>query len=231
MQTENNQHTKVGMVLFPNLTQLDLTGPYEVFSRMPRTQIYLLAPSLAPIVSEKGLVLLPDTSFEACPSLDIIFVPGGPGINALLTDSVYINFLQNQAQKVKYITSVCTGSLVLAAAGLLEGYRATTHWLSLDLLAAFGIHTSEERVVIDRNRITGGGVTAGIDIALTIASRLFDENVAKSIQLAIEYNPAPPFQCGHPATADPEIVKQVQEKSAPLQEARKKLVRKMLKKE
>lgn len=231
MQTENNPHTRVGMLLFPNLTQLDLTGPYEVFSRMPRTQIHLLAPSPDPVVSEKGLTLLPDTSFEACPSLDIIFVPGGPGINALLTDPVYINFLQNQAQKAKYITSVCTGSLVLAAAGLLEGYRATTHWLSMDLLAAFGVHTSEERVVIDRNRITGGGVTAGIDIALTIASRLFDENVAKSIQLAIEYNPAPPFHCGHPSTTDPEIVKRVQEKSAPLQEERKKLIRKILKKE
>jgi cyclohexyl-isocyanide hydratase len=231
MHYEKNQHIKVGMFLFPNLTQLDLTGPYEVFSRMPHTQIYLLAPALEPVVSEKGLTLLPDISFEECPSLDIIFVPGGPGINSIMIDPLYINFLKSQAKKVKYITSVCTGALVLAAAGLLDGYRATTHWLSIDLLAEFGIETSEERVVIDRNRITGGGVTAGIDIALTIASRLFDENVAKSIQLAIEYNPAPPFHCGHPTTADPEIVKLVQEKTAQMQEARKKLIRKMLKKE
>lgn len=230
MQTEINHRIQVGMLLFPKLTQLDLTGPYEVFSRMPDTQIFLLSPSLAPIASEKGLTILPDTSFENCPSLDVLFVPGGPGINSLLNDSVYINFLQNQAQKVKFVTSVCTGSLVLAASGLLDGYKATTHWLSLDLLAEFDVKVIEERVVIDRNRITGGGVTAGIDIALTITNLLFGENVAKSIQLSIEYNPAPPFHCGHPSTADAEIVRQVRENTASAQKARKILIRKILKK-
>ena len=191
----------IGMVVFPNLTQLDLTGPYEVFGRLLTTKVLLIAESLQPIKSDNGLLLTPDTSFDSSPQVDILFVPGGRGIFEAMQNQKLISFLQLQAVNAKYITSVCTGSLVLAAAGLLNGYKATTHWLSLHLLKLFDIEVIEERVVIDRNRITGGGVTAGIDFGLFVVAKLFGEGAAKETQLMLEYNPAPPFNAGSPKTA------------------------------
>ena len=143
----------IGMVIFPNLTQLDLTGPYEVFGRLPATKVLLIAESLEPLKSDNGLLLTPDETFDTAPQIDILFVPGGRGIFEAMQSEKLINFLQQQAVNAKYITSVCTGSLVLAAAGLLTGYKATTHWLSLHLLKMFNVEVIEERVVIDRNRI------------------------------------------------------------------------------
>jgi cyclohexyl-isocyanide hydratase len=137
-----------------------------------------------------------------------------------MEDPLVLKFLRNQADQAKYVTSVCTGALVLGAAGLLQGYRATTHWLSVDLLPIFGAIVTQDRVVFDRNRITGGGVTAGIDFALTIAAEVFNEDVAKTIQLSIEYDPAPPFAGGHPDTSDVRIVESVRTKLAPLQASR-----------
>src|SRR6266545_134039 len=137
----------VGLVLFPDLTQLDLTGPYEVFVRMPATKVHLVAASREPVRSEKGLTIIPDTTFDHVGPLDIICVPGGIGVNRMMEDDALLRFLQVQAQHARYVTSVCTGALLLGAAGLLRSYRATTHWLSLDLLPLFGAEAVDERVV------------------------------------------------------------------------------------
>jgi cyclohexyl-isocyanide hydratase len=216
------------MVLFPNLTQLDFTGPYEVFAKLPNTRLYLLAETLEPVRSERGLTFLPDTTFAQSPPLDVLFVPGGPGINPKMEDTIFLRFLKTQGEQARYVTSVCTGSLVLAAAGLLQGYRATTHWLSLDLLEMLGVEPVAERVVIDRNRITGGGVTSGIDLGLAIAAELFGEAIAQAIQLGIEYNPQPPFQSGSPKTAPADITAKVTADSQTLQETRRQIVQRVV---
>ncbi|MEH1770698.1 MAG: DJ-1/PfpI family protein [Nostoc sp.] len=218
----------IGIVLFPNLTQLDFTGPYEVFAKLPKVQLYLLAETLEPIRSDRGLTFLPDTTFAQTPALDVLFVPGGPGINAKMEDEKFLNFLKTQGKQARYVTAVCTGSLLLAAAGLLQGYRATTHWRSLDLLEMLGVETVTERVVIDRNRITGGGVTAGIDFGLAIAAELFGEAIAQGIQLGIEYNPQPPFNSGSPQTAPAAVLAQVTAASHNLQEIRRQIVQRVV---
>ena len=197
------------MVLFPNLTQLDLTGPYEIFARLPGTNVYLVAAGLTPVRSERGMTISPDATFESVPALDIICVPGGPGVDAMMEDEVLLRFLRARAPRARYVTSVCTGALVLGAAGLLQGYRATTHWLSQDLLVLFGAGPAGERVVIDRNRITGGGVTAGIDFGLTVAGEVLGPAVAQEVQLMLEYCPAPPFSAGSPAAAPTGVVQAV----------------------
>jgi cyclohexyl-isocyanide hydratase len=197
----------VGIVLFEGVTQLDLTGPYEVLARMPNTRVSLLASSMTPVRSEWGLTFTPDLAFASSPQLDVICVPGGWGVNALLTDDTVLDFLRVQGERARYVTSVCSGALLLGAAGLLRGYRATTHWMSLDLLQLFGATPIAERVVRDRNRITGAGVTAGIDFSLVLAAELFGVSVAQGIQLAIEYQPSPPFDSGSPRTA-PEHVRE-----------------------
>ena len=199
----------VGMVLFPGLTQLDLAGPYEVLARLPDTTVYLVAGTLAPVRTERGLTITPDATFDGVPPLDLICVPGGPGVDPLMEDARLLGVLRARAPRARYVTSVCTGALLLGAAGLLQGYRATTHWLSLDLLPLFGAVPVKERVVIDRNRLTGGGVTAGIDLGLAVAAELCGRAVAEEIQLTIEYDPAPPFQSGSPRTAPPEVLERV----------------------
>ena len=195
----------IGMVLFPGLTQLDLTGAYEVLARMPDTRVHLVAPTLHPVRSEWGLTISPDATFADAPTLDILCVPGGWGVNEYLDDEELLGFLRARGERARYITSVCSGALLLGAAGLLRGYRATTHWLSLDLLPLLGAEAVRQRVVRDRNRITGGGVTAGIDFGLALAAELFGPATAQRIQLAIEYAPAPPFDSGSPDTAPDEI--------------------------
>ena len=195
----------VGMLLFENATQLDLTGAYEVFARMPGARISLLSRTREPVRTEWGLTITPDLALAAAPPFDVICVPGGWGVNALLTDHALLDFLSMQGESARYVTSVCTGALLLGAAGLLRGYRATTHWMSLDLLHLFGATPVAERVVRDRNRITGAGVTAGIDFALVLAAELFGDAEAERIQLAIEYDPHPPFDSGSPRTAAAEV--------------------------
>ena len=193
------------MVLFPGLTQLDLTGPYEIFARMPNTTVSLLAATGHPVRSEWGMTITPDQTFAGCGQQDILCVPGGWGVNAQLEDAEMLAFLRGQASGLLYLTSVCSGALLLGAAGLLLGYRATTHWMSLDLLHLLGAEPVEQRVVTDRNRITGGGVTAGIDLALVLAAELFGAQASQEIQLATEYQPSPPFQSGLPTTATPAV--------------------------
>jgi cyclohexyl-isocyanide hydratase len=201
---------KIGFIIFKNVTQLDFTAPFEVFARMPNSEVLLISKDKNPVKSDKGLSVLPTHTFENCPQLDLICVPGGGGISEVIEDEKTLNFLKIQVQNAKYLTSVCTGSIVLAVAGLLDGYKATTHWLSIDLLRKFAnIDVVEERVVKDRNRFTGGGVTAGIDFALTIAAEIYGENIAKEIQLIIEYNPQPPFKSGSPKLVDLEILEKV----------------------
>jgi len=196
----------IGLLLFPRVQQLDLTGPYEVLASLPGTTMHLVAATLAPVASATGLVLAPTVSFADCPPLDVICVPGGVGVNALLTDAATLDFVRRQAEGARYVTSVCTGALVLGAAGLLRGRRATTHWASHDLLAAFGAIPVHARVVQDGNLLTGGGVTAGIDFGLTLVAELAGRAAAEAIQLALEYAPAPPFAAGAPETAPVAVV-------------------------
>ncbi|HEY9804767.1 MAG TPA: DJ-1/PfpI family protein [Leptolyngbyaceae cyanobacterium] len=223
-----NRPISIGIVLFSGVTQLDFTGPYEVFTRFPNINLYLLSNSLEPIRSDRGLTFLPDTTFAQAPNLDVLFVPGGPGINAKLEDKDFLKFLKTQGEQARYVTSVCTGALLLAAAGLLEGYRATTHWLFLDLLAMFGVEVVKQRIVIDGNRITGGGVTAGIDFGLAIAAELYGETLAQEIQLQIEYNPQPPFNSGSPDTAPVDVLKLVQAASRDMQEIRREIIERVI---
>ncbi|MBC8076189.1 MAG: DJ-1/PfpI family protein [Chloroflexales bacterium] len=199
----------IGMVLFPDLTQLDLTGPYEVFARVPQTTVTLVAETMQPVRSERGLTILPDTTFAAAPLFDLLFVPGGIGVNAMMEHTPLLHFLRVQAENARYVTAVCTGALLLGAAGLLRGYRAATHWRSMDLLPLLDAEPVEQRVVVDRNRITGGGITAGIDFGLVVAAEVCGPAVAQRIQLVMEYNPQPPFTGGSPATADPAVLEAV----------------------
>ena len=204
----------IGLLLFPNLTQLDLTGPLQVFARLPGATVHLLWKRIEPVPSDTPLALLPTMTFADCPPLDVICVPGGGGVDDLVGDEETLAFIRRQAEGARYVTSVCTGALVLGAAGLLDGYKATTHWSAMDELAKFGAIPTKTRVCIDRNRITGGGVTAGIDFGLTLVSILADRPSAESIQLFIEYNPAPPFNAGSPDTAPAEVLATVRSRMA-----------------
>ena len=197
---------QIGILVFPNVTQLDFTGPLQVFSSLPGTQVHLVWKRLAPVASDTVLTIMPTVGFAECPQLDVICVPGGAGTDDMVTDAEVLQFLRTQAREAKYITSVCTGSLVLGAAGLLRGYKATTHWTAMEYLKPYGALPTKLRVCVDRNRVTGGGVTAGIDFALTLASHLFDRPTAEAVQLRLEYDPAPPFTSGSPDTAPPEIL-------------------------
>ncbi|KZD12713.1 DJ-1/PfpI family protein [Oceanibaculum pacificum] len=217
----------VVMLLYPRLTQLDLTGPFEVLSRFKELTVHLAWKDTAPVADGAGLRLLPTVAFADCPQADILFVPGGPGQLALMEDAEVLDFLRRQAAGARYVTSVCTGSLVLAAAGLLTGYRATCHWLSLDQLGYFGAVPVAERVVIDRNRVTGAGVTSGIDFALTLMAEIFGEARTKRVQLAMEYDPAPPFAGGSPRSAEAATVAGVEESTAAFQRQRQEVARKV----
>ena len=196
----------LGLIFYPGMTALDIIGPQQVLSPLPGIETYRIWKTLDPVTTDDGMVVLPDTTFDNCPRLDIICIGGGIGQAAVEDDPELLAFLRNQGSTAKFITSVCGGSQFLAKAGLLEGYRAATHWAARPQLAALGVEVGTERVVIDRNRITGGGVTAGIDFGLTLASILYGEEIAKITQLMIEYNPAPPFDTGSPEKAGPELV-------------------------
>jgi cyclohexyl-isocyanide hydratase len=196
----------IGFLLYPDLTQLDLTGPAQFLSRAPGAQMHYIWKSIVPVPSDAGITIVPTTTFATCPQLDMICVPGGAGQVALMSDEETLSFLRRQGERAKYVTSVCSGSLILGAAGLLKGYKSACHWMYRDFLPAFGAIPVNARVVKDRNRISGGGVTAGIDFALSVIAEIWDDETAKSIQLFLEYNPQPPFDCGSPETAGPERV-------------------------
>ena len=212
----------IGILLYPNVTQLDATGPAQVLSRVPGAKMHMIWKTLEPVPTDAGFSIVPTTTFADCPRLDVICVPGGGGQVALMTDEETLDFLRRQAATARYVTSVCTGSLVLGAAGLLKGYKSACHWAWRDMLPAFGAIPVAERVVRDRNRISGGGVTAGIDFGLTVAAELAGEEVAKSIQLVLEYDPQPPFDSGSPEKAGVERVARIRERLAGLLQTRQK---------
>jgi cyclohexyl-isocyanide hydratase len=214
---------EIGLLVFPRVQQLDLTGPYEVFASWPEARVRLIGMSGESVASSTGLRLTPTTTYADCPQLDVICVPGGAGVNALMRDERTLSFVRAQAKGARFVTSVCTGALVLGAAELLRGKRATTHWASLDLLAAFGAVPVKARVVRDGELLTGGGVTAGIDFALTLLAELAGRDVAEAIQLNLEYAPEPPFAAGSPETARPEIVARVQAAGAGVRAERERL--------
>ena len=198
---------QIGFLIYPGVIQLDFTGPYQVLSFPPNTEVHLVWKNLMPMKSNEGLVLTPTTTFADCPPLDVICVPGG-GLGQLdvMKNNKALAFLKQQADTAQYVTSVCTGSMILAAAGVLSGYKATCHWAFRDQLAALGVEVVPQRVVVDRNRITGAGVTSGIDFAFTLLGLLCDEETAKVTQLMMEYSPTPPFNAGTPEAAGEKVL-------------------------
>jgi len=211
---------QIGILVFPGVQQLDLTGPYEVFASLPGAQVHLIWKDREPIRSATGLALAATMTLDECPPLDVICVPGGGGVNALMEDREILAFLRGKAGSATFVTSVCTGSLVLGAAGLLKGRRATTHWLSHDLLEKVGAIPVKGRVVRDGNLITAGGVTSGIDFGLTVVAELAGREAAEAIQLSLEYAPDPPFDAGTPESASSATVQTVSEHMAATRSAR-----------
>lgn len=197
---------KIGALLFEELDQIDLTGPFEVLSRLPNSTFQVFAKSMETVRDMGGLRLTPDAELSAAPPLDILVIPGGHGQEALMEDEVVLDWVRTQASQAKLVFSVCTGALICGAAGLLKGRRATTHWSALHLLPYFGATASSERVVVDGNMIFAAGVTAGIDGALTVAAQLRGAAAAEFIQLNIAYAPDPPFNAGTPESAPREIL-------------------------
>ncbi len=213
---------RIVFILYPRLTQLDFTGPYEVLARMPDAEVIIASKDGGMLVTELGLTFTNLSALAGIDRADMIMIPGGPGQTDAMLDPAFMAEVKRLGEGAEYVTSVCTGSLVLAAAGLLKGRRAGSHWAYRDLLTNFGVIPDPARVVRDGNAITGGGVTAGIDIALTIVRDLRGEAVAKMIQLALEYAPAPPFNSGRPETAEPETVAAVKQLFTGFAEARRK---------
>lgn len=199
----DSQPIHIAFLLFPGITQLDMTGPAQVLSRLPNAKIHLVAKTLDPVPTDAQFSLLPTATLDQVPYADILCVPGGFGTVAAMEDEATLAWLRRVGAEATWVTSVCTGSLLLAAAGLLTGYRAACHWASLEQLAYFGVEPVAERVVFDRNRVSGGGVTAGIDFALALVAAIAGEEHAKFVQLSLEYDPHPPFDSGSPERADP----------------------------
>lgn len=208
----------IAFLLFPNVTQLDLTGPAQVLSRLGNAKLDLVAKTRDPVDTDAQFQLLPTATFADVPRTDILCVPGGFGVVPAMEDPETLDWLRQVGANATWVTSVCTGSLLLAAAGLLKGYKSACHWASREQLAFFGAEPVAERVVFDRNRVSGGGVTAGIDFALALTAAIRGEDHAKFVQLSLEYDPAPPFDSGSPERASPETLaryKAMVEKFAP----------------
>lgn len=204
--TPDQPPLEIGMLLYPGMTLLDMAGPQSALGMHGRT--HLFSKNLDPVMTDSGVAILPTASFEDGPErLDVLFVPGGFGTVDAMKDADLISFLAERGRRARYITSVCSGSLILGMAGLLDGYRAATHWATYDILRALDVEAGHERVVADRNRFTGGGVTAGIDFGLILLAELRGPEVAKTTQLMMEYDPAPPFDTGRPERAGPEMVR------------------------
>jgi len=214
----------IGFLVFPRVQQLDLTGPYEIFSLLPGATVHLVWKDREPVNSTTGISFAPTATFADCPALDVLCVPGGMGVNPLMQDAETLEFVRRQAERARFVTSVCTGSLVLGAAGLLGGRRATSHWLARGALAGFGAIPTPGRVVRDGNLITAGGVTAGIDFGLTVVAELVGREAAENIQLHLEYAPEPPFEAGTPETAPASIVSAVRKRLAGSRKEREAII-------
>lgn len=216
-----------GILVFPQVQQLDLTGPYEVFASAQGARVDLLWKTVEPVRASTGLSLTPTLALDECPQLDVLCMPGGTGVNALLEDADVLAFIRKQAPGLRFLTSVCTGALVLGAAGLLTGKRATTHWNAHDMLAQFGAVPTQGRVVRDGSLITAGGITAGIDFGLTVVAELFGATEAQTIQLAFEYAPQPPFAAGTPEQAGADILAAARQRLAPSRQAREEILKRL----
>lgn len=211
----------IGIVLYPEVTALDAVGPFEVLSRVPEAEVCFIADRPGAVPAQNGLRLAADVGWTECPPLDLVLVPGGPGQVELTEQALFLQFLRQQAEHARWMTAVCTGSLLLGAAGLLRGYRATTHWRYLDCLRDFRAEPVRKRVVVDRNRVTAAGVSAGIDMGLYLAAMLVGEPAAQAIQLQLEYDPDPPFRAGSPQRAELELVELVEEQTREIYERRR----------
>jgi cyclohexyl-isocyanide hydratase len=204
----------VGMIMFPGITQLDLTGPLEVLSSVPDWKVELVAHTMAPVVSGRGFKFPPTQTFHCAPQYELLVVPGGPGVDVAILDEPLITFVRKQALGARYVFGICTGSLILGAAGLLNGRRASTHWQAVDFLSSFGAIASHERMTVDGSLFTSGGVTAGIDMALEVVGKIAGADVAQGVQLLLEYDPAPPFNAGTPRSAPKDVVDKLQAASS-----------------
>jgi cyclohexyl-isocyanide hydratase len=207
----NDVHLQIGSLLFDGLDQIDLTGPFEVLSRIPNSTYRIYGKTAGAVRDVKGLQLMPDATLAEAPPLDVLHVPGGFGQEAVMEDADILGWIRQQAQGACSIFSVCTGALICGAAGLLKGRRATTHWASFHLLPFFGAIPVNERVVVDGSYVFAAGVTAGIDGALRLAAELRGEAAAQAIQLYMAYAPEPPFNSGTPETAPPDILKRARQ--------------------
>lgn len=210
--TDSPKPFHIVFLLFDGITQLDFTGPAQFLARMPGAVIHTAAKNIQPIETDSGFAIVPNCNFADCPQADLLCVPGGFGTKDVIADADTLQFLRDQAASAQYITSVCTGSLALGAAGLLSGKRATSHWAYTSLLERFGATFEKARVVKDGNVITAGGVTSGIDFALTVIAEIAGQEFAKAVQLGLEYDPRPPFASGNPDEADPKLVKMLHER-------------------
>jgi len=206
MSEASPEQIKIGFLIYPEVTALDALGPAQILSAVPGAVMHYVWKEKTPVASDSGYTINPTHDYDDCPQLDVICVPGGFGQVPLMNDEATLDFLRRQGAGARYVSAVCTGSLLLGAAGLLDGYEASCHWAWHDQLALVGAKPVHNRVVRDRNRMTGGGVTAGIDFGLTMAAELAGEDVAKLLQLSFEYDPQPPFHGGHPTKADPQTL-------------------------
>ena len=224
-QIPDGSTLEIGSLLFEGIDQIDLTGPFEVFTRIPDARVRLYGLTASPVRDAGGLVLTPDATLSEAPQLDVLHVPGGPGQEALMHNGAVLDWLRGQAAGAKLVFSVCTGALICGAAGLLRGRRATTYWTVLHLLPFFGATPVDARVVVDGNLVCAGGVTSGIDGALQVAAILRGPKVAETIQLAMQYAPDPPFDAGGPDRAPRGVVEAVRNAMADLTARRERTAR------
>lgn len=214
---------KVGFLIFENMQLLDFAAPFDEFRSVVELDIALIGKTLKPVTTTSGLRITPTRDINTLYPLDVLCVPGGSGINQLLDDESVLDFIRQQAKSVRYLTSVCTGALVLGASGLLKGRKATTHWSAIDYLQDFGAIPVKNRVVVDGNIVTAGGVTAGMDFGLTMIAELLGEKIAKTVQLQMQYDPAPPYDCGTPEKAPTNLVQDIKQKKT--YDERRKIIR------
>ncbi len=220
-------HLQIGSLLFDRLDQIDLTGPFEVFSRIPNSTYRVFGKNTAPLRDLRGLRMMADATLAEAPQLDLVHIPGGFGQEALMDDEEVLGWIRDQAAGARCVFSVCTGALICGAAGLLQGRRATTHWASMDLFPYFGATPVNARVVADGNMVFAAGVTSGIDGALRVAADLRGDEVAQGIQLAIAYAPEPPFNSGTPETAPPAVLERAKELMRQITEQRERTARRI----
>ena len=215
---------KAGFFIFDEMQLLDFAAPYDEFCSIPEIEVSLIGETLKPITTTSGLSFAPDHDISTILPLDVLCIPGGNGVNQFLDNEPVLDFIRKEANKTRFVTSVCTGSLILGASGLLKGRKATTHWSAMEFLSVFGAIPVEERVVVDGNIITAGGITAGMDFGLVIIAKLLGQETAEKTQLLMQYDPEPPFDCGTPEKAPKALVEQLQQQNST--DERKKIIRK-----